>query len=134
MNIMTIMANPDGMEGEVPITINLDEVNFVAKRALEPWVLVMTGAQFPVQVINEQTLQDAGMIGLDTPEGTMVFLNINKVLGYFSPQLGTYVFVFNGSQLVVKATREEIETKLRIHKSGETQPMFPLIVTPSLDS
>jgi hypothetical protein len=128
MNTMTIMANPGGGgERDIPIEINLGEVNFVAKQALHPWMLVMTGAQFPVEVIDEQILRDAGMIELDTPEGAKAFLNVEKVLGYFSPQLGTYVFVFNGTQLIVKATREEVETKLRVHKTLATPPIIGLI-------
>ena len=89
----------------------------------------MTGAQFPVETINDQVLRDAGMVELDTPEGAVVFLNVNKVLGYFSPQIGTYVFVFNGTQLVVKATREDIENKLRVHKSSAVSTLItnPLI-------
>ena len=128
MNTMTIMANPGGGGDQlIPIEINLDEVNFVAKQPLQPWMLVMTGAQFPVEAIDKQPLQEAGMVELDTPEGAVVYLNTNKVLGYFSPQIGTYVFVFNGTQLVVKATREDIENKLRVHKTSSESP---LIMTP----
>lgn len=118
MNTMTIMANPGGMTEKVAIEINLDNMKFAAKQALQPWAIVMAGAQFPVDTIDEQVLRDAGMIELDTPEGTQAYINPRMVIGYFSPHLGLYVFVFEGSRIVVRGTRDEIETKLRTHNTN----------------
>ena len=125
MNTMTITASIDGKAEPVDIDINLDNLNFACKQALQPWVFVMTGAQFPVDTINEQCLRDAGLVEMDTPEGTQAYINPKMVLGFFTPQLGLYVFVFNGSTVVVKGTKDEIETKLRVH----TTPVSNLLIT-----
>lgn len=115
MNLIKIKTKTDADSPEVEVSIIVNHIEFAVKPALEPWLLVLPGANFQVPEIADETkFTRAGLVVFDIDKGGKVYVQPRSVTGFFSPELGTYVLVFNGSKVSVKASGLEVETKLTI--------------------
>jgi len=114
MKTLSINTRPTPDADPIDIEINLNNLDFAFKAPLQPWLLSLPGATFSVETLDESKLAAAGLVPFDVPEGTTAYVGPKNVIGYLTPQLGTYVIVFNGSRIGVKATSEELKTKLGV--------------------
>lgn len=113
MNCIKIKTKAEENGPEIEVNIIVDLIEFAVKPPLEPWLISMPGANFQVPEIADETkFTRAGMVVFDIDKGGKVYVQPKCVTGFFSPELGTYVLVLNGSKVSIKATYDEIETKL----------------------
>lgn len=115
MKTITINTKPTPDSESTNITLMVDNLDFVYKAPLSPWILSMPGATFQVETLDTSKFLE--MIKFDTPEGLTSYMNKKNLLGYLTPELGTYILVFNGARLGVKTTEAEIKQKLGIGSS-----------------
>lgn len=98
---------------EIEVTLAVRSIEFAVKPLAEPWLLSLRGATFQVPEIADETkFTDAGMVLFDIKDGGRVYVKPTSVTGFFTPELGTYILVLESGKLSVKATYDEIETKL----------------------
>jgi len=94
------------------ITLVLENVFFIHKPPMETFKQIAVLS--PQPIITEVDIPDdeliaAGLLRFDTPEGTYAWVNPEKAMFYFTPQLGVYVLAFpGGSRVGIHATGEEV--------------------------
>ena len=115
MSFIKIKTKAEAEENgpEIEVTLVVGAIEFAVKPVIEPWLISLPGANFQVpEIADEDKFTRAGMVLFDTPQGGKVYVKPTCVTGFFSPELGTYILVLNGSKLSVKATYDEVEEKL----------------------
>ncbi len=113
MSFIKIKTKAEEAGPEIEVSLVVSAIEFAVKPLIEPWLLSLPGANFQVpEIADENMFTDVGMVLFDTTQGGKLYVKPSCVTGFFTPELGTYILVLNGSKLGVKATGEEVEAKL----------------------